>query len=209
MAKRDPKAPHRSLPSRPRDIAPIRGASPERQHSSASRPRSNGSRPACRPPRPRRGGRLLVASGRTAACPGPESQSRRDVAAQGHRSHARRAGREHRALRARAAGQQRAAVGRARHGQIVAGQGRARVGQCHMDEGEVRINNEMTAEQHRRPLFTYAHENGRCAIAVACEPVARAQGRSPGTTCSPTTAPARSSPCRSRRAERTSPPATR
>lgn len=31
-------------------------------------------------------------------------------------------------------------------------------------EGEVRINNEMTAEQWRRPLFTYGRERGRCAI---------------------------------------------
>ncbi len=31
-------------------------------------------------------------------------------------------------------------------------------------EGEVRINNEMTAEQFRRPVFTYRSENGRCAI---------------------------------------------
>ena len=44
-------------------------------------------------------------------------------------------------------------------------------------EGEVRINNEMTAEQHRRPLFTYAHENGRCAIAGGVR--ARGEGAGP------------------------------
>lgn len=31
-------------------------------------------------------------------------------------------------------------------------------------EGEVRINNEMTAEQFRRPVLTYRSEDGRCAI---------------------------------------------
>ena len=48
-----------------------------------------------------------------------------NVAAQGHRPHARHPGGKHRALRPRPARQQCAAVGRARHGQIVAGQGRA------------------------------------------------------------------------------------
>ncbi len=66
---------------------------------------------------------------RRTAGAGAAGQSRRDVAAQGHRPHARRAGREHRALRQGPAGQQRAALGRARHGQVLAGQGGACLGQ--------------------------------------------------------------------------------
>ncbi len=80
--------------------------------------------------------RLCLASRRQPARPGQARQPRRDVAAQGHRARARRAGGEHRALRQGAAGQQRAVVGRARHGQVVAGQGLACRGQCRLRRQE-------------------------------------------------------------------------
>jgi glucose/arabinose dehydrogenase len=43
-------------------------------------------------------------------------------------------------------------------------------------EGEQRFNNDMTAEQHRRPIFTYPHADGRCAVTAGV----RARGAGSG-----------------------------
>ena len=90
---------------------------------------------------------LRLASGRPTSRAGQTRQPRRDVAAQGHRPRARRAGGKYRTFRQGPARQQRAVVGRARHGQIVAGEGVACRRQCRA--GAPR--QERAAQTHRNP----------------------------------------------------------